>query len=69
MLTEEQIQRLAKKISEEHGDDEEQCEKHVRFIDTVSEMFHVLLPEDKKELYKKPSKENSLKASFKGVSV
>ena len=53
MLTEEQIQRLVKKLSEEHGYDEEQCEKHVRFIDTVSEIFHVLLPEDCKELYKK----------------
>ena len=52
MLTEEQIQRLAKKLSEEHDDDEEECEKHVRFIDTVSEIFHVLLPEDCKELYK-----------------
>ena len=53
MLTEEQIQRLAKKLSEEHELDEEKCEKHVRFIDTVSEVFHVLLPEECKELYKK----------------
>ena len=53
MLTEEQIQRLAKKLSEEHGDDEEQCVKHVRFIDTVSEIFHVLLPEEQQEVFRK----------------
>ena len=53
MLTEEQIQRLAKKLSEEHGDDEEECEKHVRFIDNFSEVYHALLPEEYKEHYKK----------------
>ena len=53
MLTEEQIQRLAKKLSEEHELDEEKCEKHVRFIDTVSEVFHVLLPEEQQEVFRK----------------
>ena len=53
MLTEEQIQRLAKNLSEEHKVDEEECEKHVRFIDNFSEVFIALLPEDSKELYKK----------------
>ena len=53
MLTEEQIQRLAKNLSEEHKVDEEECEKHLRFIANFSEVFHVLLPEDNKELYKK----------------
>ena len=53
MLTEEQIQILAKKLSKEHEVDEEQCEKHVRFIDTVSEVFHALLPEEQQEVLKK----------------
>ena len=53
MLTEEQIQRLTKKLAEEHEVDEEQCEKHVRFIDEFSEIVHALLPEESKELYKK----------------
>ena len=53
MLTEEQIQRLTKKLSEEYELDEEECEKNVRLIDTVSEFFHVLLPEECRELYKK----------------
>ena len=53
MLTEEQIQRLAKKLADEHGFDEEECKEDVRFIDNLSEVAHVFLPEDKKELFKK----------------
>ena len=53
MLTEEQIQRLTKKLSEEYELDEAICEKNVRFIDTISEVFHVLLPEECRERYKK----------------
>ena len=53
MLTEEQIQRLAKKLSEEHAVDEEECKEHVSFIANFSEVVHALLPEDSKELYKK----------------
>ena len=53
MLTEEQIQRLAKKLADEHGDDEEECKKHVRFIANVSEVVHAFFPEDKKELFEK----------------
>ena len=53
MLTEEQIQRLAKKLSEEHDVDEEECKEHVRFIDNFSEAYHALLPEERKEDFKK----------------
>ena len=53
MLTEEQIQRLAKKLADEHSDDEEECKGHVRFIDNLPEVVHVFLPEDKKELFEK----------------
>ena len=53
MLTEEQIQRLAKKLSEEHTVDEEKCKEHVRFLANFSEVVHALLPEDSKELFKK----------------
>ena len=53
MLTEEQIQRLAKKLADKHGDDEKECEKHVRFIDNFSEVYHALLPEERKEHFKK----------------
>ena len=53
MLTEEQIQRLAKKLADEHGDDEEQCKGHVRFAVNLSEVAHAFLPEDKKEPFKK----------------
>ena len=53
MLTEEQIQRLAKKLSDEHGDDEEECKEYVRFMANGSEVVHAFLPEDKKELFKK----------------
>ena len=53
MLTEEQIQRLAKKLSEEHGVDEEECKEHVRFIDNFSEAYHAFLPEERKEPFKK----------------
>ena len=37
MLTEEQIQRLAKKLADEHGDDEEECKEYVRFMVNGSE--------------------------------
>ena len=53
MLTEEQIQRLAKKLADEHGDDEEECEKYVRLMANVSKVTHAHLREDKKELFKK----------------
>ena len=53
MLTEEQIQRLAKKLADEHGDDEEECEKHVRFMVNSSKVAYAFLPENKKELFKK----------------
>ena len=53
MLTEEQIQRLAKKLADEHVIDEEQCKEHVLFMDNLSEVALVFLPEDKKELFKK----------------
>ena len=53
MLTEEQIQILAKKLADEHGDDEEQCKGHVRFAVNLSEIAHCLLLEDKKETFKK----------------
>ena len=53
MLTEEQIQRLAKKLADEHGDDEEECEKHVRFMANSSKAAYAFLPENKKELFKK----------------
>ena len=48
MLTEEQIQRLAKKLSDEHGDDEEECKEYVRFMANGSEVVHSFLPEGKK---------------------
>ena len=53
MLTEEQIQRLAKKAADEHGFDEEECKEHVRFADNFSEVVHVFLPEAAKELFEK----------------
>ena len=53
MLTEEQIQRLAKKLSEEHGDDEEECKKHVLFTVSGLKIVYAFVPEDKKELFKK----------------
>ena len=53
MLTEEQIQKLAKKFADEHGDDEEECKKYVRFMANSSEKLHAFLPEGKKELFKK----------------
>ena len=53
MLTEEQIQRLAKKLADEHGDDEEECEKYVRFMAYTSKATYAHLCEDKKELFKK----------------
>ena len=53
MLTEEQIQSLAKKLADEHGDDEEECKEHVRFIVNLSEVVLVFLPEEKQELFKK----------------
>ena len=52
MLTEEQIQILAKKLADEHDHDEEQCKGHVRFAVNLSEIVHSFLPEDKKELFK-----------------
>ena len=69
MLTEEQIQRLVKKLSEEYELDETICEKNVRFIDTISEVFMFSYPKHAESFTKKSSKENSLKVSFKGVSV
>ena len=53
MLTEEQIQRLAKKLADEHGDDEEECKKHVLFTVSGLKIFYAFIPEDKKELFKK----------------
>ena len=53
MLTEEQIQKLAKKLADEHGDDEEECKKYVRFMANSSEKLHAFLPEGKKKLFKK----------------
>ena len=53
MLTEEQIQRLAEITAGEHGFDEEECKEHVRFIDNLSEVVLVFLPEEKQELFKK----------------
>ena len=53
MLTEEQIQRLAKKLADEHGDDEEECKKHVLFMVSGLKTVYALIPEDKKELFKK----------------
>ena len=71
MLTEEQIQRLAKKLADEHGDDEEECKGHVRFADNFSEVIHVFLPEPAKELFKKTIEGEflALKNSFKDVFV
>ena len=37
MLTEEQIQRLAKKLVDKHDDDEEECKEYVRFMLNGSE--------------------------------
>ena len=53
MMTEEQIQRLAKKLSDEHGDDEEECKKHVLFTLSGLKIAHAFVSEDKKELFKK----------------
>ena len=53
MLTEEQIQRLAKKLADEHGDDEEECKKQVLFMVNGLKIACALMPEDKKELFKK----------------
>ena len=53
MLTEEQIQRLVKKLADEHGFDEETLKKHVLFIESFSELVLVFFPEDKKELFNK----------------
>ena len=53
MLTEEQIQRLAKKLADERVFDEEECKKRVLFMERVSELALVFLPEDKKELFNK----------------
>ena len=54
MLTEEQIQRLTKKLADEHGYDEEECKERVRsMVKDCSEFFNAFLPEDKKELFKK----------------
>ena len=50
MLTEEQIQRLAKKIADEHGYDEEECKEYVRFMANRSEVFDIFHPESKKNL-------------------
>ena len=44
MLTEEQIQRLAKKLADEHGDDEEECEKYVRLMANSSKVAYAFLP-------------------------
>ena len=57
MLTEEQIQRLAKKLADEHGVDEEQYKGYVRFVDNFSEIVSAFLPEDKKEVFKKALEE------------
>ena len=69
MLTEEQIQRLAKKAADEHGFDEEEGKGHVHFADNFSEVVHVFLPKPQKSFSKKPLKVNSLKNSFKDVFV
>ena len=53
MLTEEQIQRLAKKIACGYGFDGEECKEHILFIVNLSEIALILLDEDKKELFKK----------------
>ena len=57
MLTEEQIQRLAKKLADEHGDDEEQYKVYVRFVDKISEIVYAFLHEPKKEVFKKAIEE------------
>ena len=53
MLTEEQIQRLVKKLADEHGFDEEEWKKHVLFTENFSEFVLVFVHEDKKELFNK----------------
>ena len=58
MLTEEQIQRLAKIIACGYGFDEEECKEHILFIVNISEIALILLDEDKKELFKKAFEEN-----------
>ena len=63
MLTEEQIQKLAKKLADEHGDDEEECKKYVRFMANSSEKLHAFLPEGKKELFKKNPRRRILRRS------
>ena len=53
MLTEEQIQRLVKKLADESVLDEEVCKEYVCFMDkTISDAL-VPLPEDKRECLEK----------------